>query len=100
VALLNIESILSIEKQGDNFPCVAITTTGGKTFYMRIDKEAERKYGGQIRAALHEIVDAWYHADKCDYAPLDSPYRDQVVATLIEGETIPVSVQNPGEFHD
>lgn len=98
-ALINIESVLSIE--ADRSCGVTITTTNGRAWYMRIDEKSEDEYGGKIYAALHEIVDAWHHTNGCDdYGPLESPYRDQVVATLIEGEPIPVVVENPGEFRD
>ena len=98
-ALINIESIQSIE--AGNYLGVKITTMDGRVWGMDIDEKSENEYGGKIYAAEKTIADAWYHAEKCDgYDPLSNPYRDQVVATLIEGETIPVVVQNPGEFRD
>lgn len=97
-ALINIESIQSIEAS-DGLG-VKITTIDGRTWYLEVGPEAMDKYG-KIYAAERIIADAWYQTEECDdHEPLRSPYRDQVVATLIEGETIPVVVQNPGEFRD
>lgn len=101
-AFINIESIQSIEESScSDSPFVIITITGGREFVMRIGDKAEHDCGGKIYAALHEIVDTWHSAGvNDDYSFSDSPYYDQVVATLIEGEPIPIVMENPGEFRD
>ena len=97
-ALINIEHIQSIEPDSDGSGA-KITTMDGRTWFRSIDPD-EDKYGDKISAAEKIIADKWYHTSEDEYEPFSSPYRDHVVATLIEGETIPVVVENSYEFGD
>ena len=104
-ACINLESVMSIEEVSSDpahEDCVLVTLSNGKEFYLEVDDtELLVEYGGdKVDTAEVMMREVWQSYRNVEDDALDSPYRDRVVATLIEGETIPVVVENSGEFRD
>ncbi len=102
-ACINIESIMSVEEVSSDpahEDCVLVTLSNGKEFYLEIyDADLLVKHcGDKIDAAIEIMESAWVNT--ADASVYRDAYVDKVDATLFEGETIPVVVQNPGEFRD
>lgn len=102
-ACVNLESIMSVEEVSSDpahEDCVLVTLSNGKEFYFEVDDTEllKRCCGDKIDAAIKMMESAW--VDTADASVYRDAYVDRVDATLLEGETIPVVVQNPGEFHD
>lgn len=101
-ACVNIESIMSIEEVSSDpahEDCVLITLSNGKEFYFEVDNAdlLVKNRGDKVVTAVDMMEREWVCCADCSTDR--KAYVDEVDATLFECDTIPVVVQNPGEFH-
>ena len=102
-ACINIESIMSIEEVSSDpahEDCVLVTLSNGKEFYFEVDDTnlLMENCGNKVTTAVDMMEREWVCCADC--STNRKAYVDEVDATLFDGETIPVFVQNPGEFRD